>query len=184
MCFAGKWCTPWPHHWSFALTAVVNNGTSPCNPELLPTPSPTMSQSNWQPQLWTAAPATGLVLEMLLTATTPSCYCQRGPSGASAGLAVASCAIREVVGLVGFTSFISLAPDAAPWLSGEPFGFPFFLSYVLWGTRNFILFVNYVLFIFWVVSRNWRTTYAYHDGLRTYYHIIVIAWLSSFLIWS
>jgi hypothetical protein len=173
---------PWPYHWSFALTAVVNNGTSLCNPELLPAPSPTISQSSWQPQLRPAAPATSLVLELLLTATTPSCYCRRGPGGASAGLAVASCASREVVGLAGFASFISLAPAAAPWLSGEPFGSPFFLSYVLWGTRNFILFVNYVLFIFWVVTR--QTTYAYHDGLRAYYHIIVFAWLSSFLIWS
>jgi hypothetical protein len=42
-------------------------------------PSTTTSLSSWHPQLWPAAPATGLLLELLLPDTAPSYYYWWGP---------------------------------------------------------------------------------------------------------
>jgi hypothetical protein len=108
------------------LTAVVNNGASLLNQDLLPTPS--TSPSSWQPQLRPAVSSAGLVLELLLLATTPRSTAGKGPSGAFAGMAFDSCAFREVVGQTGFASSIFSSPAATTWLSGEPFGFPFSFS--------------------------------------------------------
>jgi hypothetical protein len=113
-----------------------------------------MSLSRWHPQLRRAAPATSLVLELYCRPPHQAVSVGEGPDGASAGLAVACYASREVVGPAGFASSISSAPFAAPWLSGEPFGFPFYVS-------------KLCLVHFRVVSCSWRITYGYHDGLRT-----------------
>jgi hypothetical protein len=85
------------------------------NLELLRAPSPTTSL---------AAGSQKSELLLLLLALFLSCCCRpphqaatvgEGPGcGASAGLAAASCASREVVGPVGFASSICLSPAAAP----------------------------------------------------------------------
>jgi hypothetical protein len=86
-----------------------------------------------QPRL-RAAGTHNFDLLLLPLALFSSCCCRpphqattadEGPNGTSAGLEVASCASRELVGPAGFASSISLVPAAEPWLSGEPFGFPF-----------------------------------------------------------
>jgi hypothetical protein len=96
-----------------ADSAVVDcrwSQTSPFNLELLLAPSPTMSLSRWHPQLRRAAPATSLVLELYCRPPHQAVSVGEGPDGASAGLAVACYASREVVGPAGFASSISSAP--------------------------------------------------------------------------
>jgi hypothetical protein len=151
MWFAGQWCTPWAHHWSVTLTAGGHRrhlSTWSCC-RRLPWRCP-----------WAAGTHNFDVLLLPLSlfssytaATTPSCFCQWGPqrffSWTGSCLLCLSRGCRS-----SWLCFVySLAPAAAPWLSGEPFGFPFPVSKLC---------LHY-----WVVSRSWWITYAYHDGLRT-----------------
>jgi hypothetical protein len=146
MCFTGEWCAPWAHNWSLMLTAVVNDGSlsaqtwSCCGPLPRPRPWAAGSQKSELMLLLVALFRAAAAGHLTKQRWGPRrCFCWAG-----------SCLLCLSRGCWSSRLCFVYLPVSRRRAMALRWALPvpFFLFYVVWCTWNFILVVNYVLFIF------------------------------------